>query len=212
MSVYENIVSYGQVEEWILALAKKWFPEYLAEVERQLGKPVGYFPQVVEFITANDWGHWPDEHLPCLVVVDTGQADKPERRGGGVWNSKRMYAASIIVSGPTRSHTRYAAHAYAAAFRTLILQHKSLEHPDVIGGVSWIDDRPAPIPPENERSLGAMNMFFTVDVNGVTSERGTSPQPDPRPDPYVPPGELPVVDEELTGSGITIIQQEIPNS
>lgn len=208
-SVFGRIVSYGQVERWILDIAGEFFPEYLADVERELGVSPRFFPPVVSFVTANDWGRWPDERLPCLVVVDTGQADKPERRGGGLWSSKRMYAASIIVSGPTRSDTRYAAHAYAAAFRTLLLQHKSLGHPDVIGGISWVDDRPAPIPPENERSLGAMNMFFTVDVNNVTDERGTTPEPEPRPDPYVPPGDLPIIE---TAGPAVVTQQEIPNS
>lgn len=120
-----------------------------------------------------------------------------------------MYAASVISGGSTRANARYAAHAYSAAFRTMLLQKKSLEHPDVIGGLFWIDDRPAPIPAENERTLAAVNMFFTVDVNNVTSEGGTPPSPDPRPDPYVDPGDYPVID---TAGPAVITQQEIPNT
>lgn len=209
MSTFGQIISYGTVERWILDLAEKFFPEYLAETERQLGLDPHYFTAVKGFVTVNDWGYWPDEHLPCLVVVDTGQAEVPERRGGGIWNSKRMYGASIVVSSTTRSDTRFAAHAYAAAFRTLLLQHKSLEHPDVIGGVSWVDERPAPIPSESERSLGAVNMFFTVDVNGVTDEGGMTPEPEPRPDPYEPPIDWPVVQPGNAGPA-SITPREIP--
>lgn len=199
---FGTIVTEGQVEQWIMDLTELWFPEYLAAVERQLGHDPHYFPALKSIVAANEFDNWPEDVLPCLMVLNTGLAEPPSRQGDGKWNMTMLVGCPIIVSTPTRADTRWAAHAYGAAFRTMIAQHRSLGHPDAIAGASWVDGRPAPISADAERTLAAMNMLFRVEVKGVSDERGAPPAPEPREDPYVPAPDLGTV--QTTGKEIRL--------
>lgn len=190
---FGRIFPFNFVERYVLSLAETWFTEYLAEVERIVGRDPRYFPALADWGVANDWGHWPEEHLPFLLVTYAGLNDQPVRKGDGTYDARTLFGASVIVSTPTRSDTREAMHVYGAAFKAMLLQHRSLGHPDDIGGITWADERPRPVPSESEKVLGAMNMFFYVDVKNVLTERGRPPTSDPREDPYDDPGPNPVV-------------------
>lgn len=207
MSTFGRILSFGVVEQYFLDLADRWFEEYLAEVERQLDEPPRTFPNIRDSGFATNFELWPEEHLPFLLVMNTGLADRPVKRGDGTWDARPLMAAAIIVSTPTKRDTRWAAHAYGAAFKAMVLQHRSLEHPDDIGGVTWVDERPASIANDAERTIGGMNMYFYVDVKNVMTERGTPPESEPRDDPYLAPGDYPVIGEDDTY--VTIAQREI---
>lgn len=206
--------SFGQVELWILAIADKWFDTYLAEAERQMGEPPHTFPGLSSLITANEWGRWPEEHLPSLLVVDTGLGEQPKRDGRGRWRAKRLFGASIVVQAPKRSDVRWASGLYVAAFRSLILQHQDLDHPEAIGGIDWIDERPAPLNTEDERTVGAQMMFFYIDVKDIADEGGVPRGPEfpdePDDDPYTPPDDLPVIIDPGESS-ITIRPREVPS-
>jgi hypothetical protein len=191
------MMSFGMVERWILELADEWFITYLAEAERQFGEQPQTFSDFRSLINANEWGRWPEEALPSLLVIDTGLGEQPHRTGGGRWRARRLFGASIVVQAPMRADVRWASGLYMAAFRQMILQHQDLGHPDNIDGVDWVDERPAPVPTDDERTLGAQMMFFYVDVKDVADEGGVPRGPDqpdqPPPDPYTPPDDLPVI-------------------
>lgn len=193
-SSFGLIIPFHLVEQWILDLSEKWFTEYLAETERQSGFTPGYFPPVKDWGVANEFEKWPEEHLPFLLVMYMGFSDQPMRYGDGSYTIRAMFGASIIVSTSSKRNTRIAASVYGAAFEAMILQHRSLEHPETIGGVTWVDGRPATIPAEMARSLGAHTMLFQVDVKNVLTEGGIPPEDEPREDPYVPPDPPPVVE------------------
>ena len=185
-SPFGTIITPSQVEVWVEDFAKKWFVEYLAEVERQLGLDPQTYPDLRSYVRANDFDHWPEDQLPSLMVMNMGLADEPIKRNGG-WDAKWMIGAAIIVSGYDRNATRDLMNNYGAAFRAMILQTRSLEREEV-RGVDWVDERPAPLPDDAERTLGAQQMFFAVEVEKVVDARGGTPEPEPRPDPYVDPG------------------------
>jgi hypothetical protein len=212
MSVFGQILSPAVVEQWIIDLSDKWFDEYLAEMERQRGLEPNYYPRLKSLVTANDFdGFWPEDNLPCLLVMNSGMAEPPARDGQGEWRTRWLFGIAVIVSTDTRKDTRSAMHDFSMAFTAMILQHRSLEHPEAILGTSWVDGRPSAIPaPEGDtRRLGAGQMMFNIDVKSVVSERGTPPEPDPRPDPYVPAGDR----QEISSGHATIdLVQEIQQS
>ena len=193
MSTFGSFTSMATVEQYILDLAEKWFPEYIAETERQLGEPPETYPDLRDYGVANEFDKWPEEHLPFLLAMYTGLSEQPRRDGEGTYSVRALFACAIIVATNSKVETRKAAHAYATAFRPMMLQHQDLEHPEKIGGMSFVYERPAPIPEDGARSLMAMNMHFVIDVKDILSENGVPPEPEPRPDPYVPPGELGII-------------------
>lgn len=201
------VFSFGNVEQWVLDLADKWSVTYLAEAERQQNEPPRTFADFKSFITANEWNRWPEEKLPCLLVIDTGLGEQPQRTGEGKWRARRLIGASVIVSARSRKEARWSAGLYSAAVRSMLLQHQDLDHPENIGGLDWIDERPAPLQQEDERSIAAQMMFFYVDVFDIADEGGVPRGPllpnDPPPDPYVAPDPLPeVTDPVLSGTDL----------
>lgn len=202
-SPYGLILSLHQVEQAIINLADRWFTEYLAEAERQNGFPPRHFPELKDKDVVNDFEKWPEEHLPFLLVMYMGLSERPRRYGDGSYSTRSLFGASIIVSTNSRRNTRIAAAVYAAAFEAMVVQHRGLERPDLVQGLTWIDSRPSELPPESSRSLGAHIMLFEVDVKNVVSEGGRPPAEDPRPDPYEPPEPLPHVDP-IADRGIRI--------
>lgn len=201
------------VEQWIIDLADGLFLDYLAESERVHmdvieGMEPRFWPNLNAKVRTNEWeGMWPDEQLPCLLVINTGLAERPVRRGEGSYDATYLMAAAIVVSAANRQDTRNAAFGYGHAFKQMILQHRSLSQPNFVRGASWIDSRPMPLPSEGERSLMAMQMFFHVEVKGVLTDAGVQPNaPSPAPDPYVSPVPEPTI---TTAGPATITPKEI---
>lgn len=200
---FGRIVTPAHVEKWIRDLADKWFTEYLADVEREMGKTPRFFPELNSIISANDFdSHWPEEALPSLMVTKVGLASNPRRNGDGSWDATWLFGCAIIASATTRQDTRDAVHAYTAALTTMMLQHRSLEQPNFVRNTDWLDGRPVPIRGDGERSLGAEQVIFAVEVKGVLTERGRPPAAEPRPDPYVGGGTVNIID--TTGNEINI--------
>lgn len=202
---FGNIITAGQVEQWIMDFSSKWFLEYLADTEREVGMPPRTYPGLKSIVQANDFDHWSDETLPSLIVMNTGAAEPPVRRGDGKYDASWLMGAAIVVSTPTKQTTRAAMHVYGAAFRTMIIQRRNLERPE-IRNTKWVDERPAPMPSTADRSMGAYQMFFVVEVEGVSDEKGSPPLTEPRPDPYVDGGS-PLGTVQTTGSQINIRSQ-----
>lgn len=209
------VFNFTQVERWILDTAELWFPTYLAEAERQAGEPERTFAPVKSFITANEWDSWPEEHLPCMLVMDTGLGEAPRRTGEGKWSVRRLFGVSLIVQATTRSDVRWSSGLYGAAARSLLLQHQSLGHPDHIGGLDWTDERPAPIPSDDTRNIGAQIALYVVDIKNVADEGGVPrgpqfPETPPSAEPYTPPDDLPVVQPLAPGeSSISIRTRKV---
>ena len=163
-SPFGTIITPSQVEVWVEDFAKKWFVEYLAEVERQLGLDPQTYPDLRSYVRANDFDHWPEDQLPSLMVMNMGLADEPIKRNGG-WDAKWMIGAAIIVSGYDRNATRDLMNNYGAAFRAMILQTRSLEREE--GGV-----QAARVSLAWSRSLSSF--YPTNSVNGATRQSRTS--------------------------------------
>ena len=185
MPSFGKIISPSQIEKWVADFSNKWFTEYLAAVEREVGKPPRFYAELATIVNKADFTWFVEEHLPCLVLMNAGLAGPPVRRGAG-WDATYLMGAAIVVSSTDQQHVRNAMNDYGAAFRTMILQKPSLERSEV-RGIEWVDERPAPLPSEDERSLGAVQIFFNLEVSEVVNATSTTPEPEPRPDPYETP-------------------------
>lgn len=182
---FGRIISPTEIEQWVIDYSEKWFLEYLAEIERQRGLPARHYPALRSFVRANDFDYWSEDQLPALVVFNVGLAGPPtkrEHRYDAAW----AFGAAIVVSANTRELTRNAMNDYGAAFRTMLLQNQSIERSEV-RGIDWTDENPAPFRDEDDRTIGAQQMFFDIEVAGVMQTDGTTPQAEPRPDPYIDP-------------------------
>lgn len=208
------IFNFALVERWVMELAAEWHYTYLAEAARQNGETMGpngatflqTFSPLKSTITVNEWGGWPEEQLPCMLVTDTGIGDLPSRDGSGRWRARRLFGISFINESTSREDARWASGLYMAAGRSMLLQNQDLGHPEHIGGLDWTDERPAPVRQEDERSLAAQMALFYVDVNDIADEGGTPPplpSTDPQPD-------IPVVEAPAPGeSRITVRTRSI---
>lgn len=204
-----KITSPHKVEEYIIELAQRWYPHYLRKAAEDAGYEEDYFPVIKSYVQANDFeGYWPEDDLPALLVMWAGMAEPPSRRGDGKWDVKWLYGCAIVVSTDTRLNTRVAQSVHIAAFTDMMLKHRSLEKPEEITGVDWVDGRPAPMPPDPQnadRMMGAAQMFFSVGVPGVVRERELIPATDPPEDPDEEPTAWPVA----TTASATISKKEI---
>lgn len=172
------------------------YMEYLAAAERAVGRPARYFDPLRTVASASNFTTWPSDILPFLLVVNTGLAEPPKRKGDGMWDASWMLACAIIVTAPDRQATREALFVHAAAFRKMLLSNKTLRHPEHIGGLSWVDSRPFPLRADDERSLGGIQQLFKIDTPNVVDERSKIPHfPVPRDDPY----------EEFTDEGNEVL-------
>ena len=185
------LVSGRDVELAAMALLKRWAGTYLAEAERQHGYAPASLPRIRGWATAHDFEKWPEDQLPCILLVSPGLADEPMADGGGVYRVKFSLGIAAIVSARTMSETAALAKLYCAAMRACVLQHQSLE--GFAAGVEWLDETYDDLESIDTRSLGAGQAIFSVTVDGfarrwngpTTPEEPPDPDTDPLPeDPY----------------------------
>lgn len=186
MTIFERIFHGGEVERAALATLRKWLPTYLAEIERQTDRVAGSLPLVRSWTTVNEFSAWPEDQLPCVLLVSTGLASEPAKDGAGTYRASWALGVAVVVSAAKAAQTMELARIYTAAIRAVLLQHPSL------GGVAtvidWIDERYDDLPSDAERSLAAGQGIYRVGIDGVTTTKagpGGEPRPD-RFDPYDP--------------------------
>lgn len=182
-SAIGNIVTGRDVELAVLKFLKRWAGAYIAECERQRGLAPGALPRIRTWTVANEFETWPEDQLPCLLLVSPGLAEAPMPDGAGVYRAKFTLGLAVIVSARTGDETAALAKLYCAGMRAAILQHQSLE--GFATGVEWIDENYDDIPSIDNRSLGAGQAIFAVEISGF-ARRWNGPTTPPH-DPAEPP-------------------------
>lgn len=175
------------VELATLTFLKRWAGTYLAECERQRGYAPGALPRIRAWTTSPDFEKWPEDQLPCVLLVSPGLAETPLMDGSGHYRVKFSLGVAVIVSTASMDETAALAKLYVAAMRAAILQHQSLE--GFAFGIEWLDENYDDLPSIDGRSLGAGQAIFAVQVdafsrrwNGpVTPTEPPAPDTDPLP-------------------------------
>lgn len=181
-SAIGRIVSGREVELAALAMLKRWSSTYLAEAERQTGRPVGSLPRIRTWTTAPDFEKWPEDQLPCVLLISPGLAQPPMPDGSGHYRAQFSLGLATIVSAARMDDTAELAKLYCAVHRACILQHQSLE--GFAAGVTWVDENYDDLPSIDTRSLGAGQAIFAVQVDGISTRWNgpATPSEPPTPD------------------------------
>ena len=175
-ATFGRILTGRHVEQRVLDRCKQWSPTYLAELGRQTGREPDALPQVRAWTLANDLEKWPEDQLPAVLIISTGLIDEPTKEGRGIWRSKWALGIACIVSAARPDETSDLARTYAAAMRTLLLQHP----PEGCFGITWRDESYDDIAQIDGRSISCGQVVFDVEYSEVVSAyRGPVTPPDP---------------------------------
>jgi hypothetical protein len=166
-SIFGQIVTGQDVEQWCLEELSTWSSTYLAEVERQAGLPAGSLARVKSWVVAASFDQWPEDQLPRGLLVSVGLSELPLRSGDGSYNARWQMGLGVVVSSRTEAETHRLAMLYVAAHRTLLIQRPSLGGRAL--GVVWQDENYDQLPFDDVRSLGAGMANFTVEVENVAT-------------------------------------------
>lgn len=197
MSIFGPIFTAGRVEMAAMSTLREWMATYLAEMERQTGRPAGSLPQVRSWTTVNEFGRWPEESLPSVLLISAGLSAVPEKDGQGRYRATWGLAVAVVVSARDQASTRELAMVYSAAIRGCLMQRRSLG--GVAAATEWIEERYDEIPAAH-RTLAAGISGFEVQIDDVVTTHGGPASPAPPPDPQIPPGDWPTVRED----GVTV--------
>lgn len=189
-SIFEPIVDGGMVEAAARDTIQEWIETYLAEVERQRGLKPRSLPKPRSYSVATVLEKWPEDQLPAVVLVSTGIADRPRRKGSGGYDVPWALGIGVVVSARNQEAANSLAKRYTAAIRTLLLQHPSMG--GFATGVEWMDESFDDVPAEKRRTLAGGIVTFRVDIaNAVNAQGGPATVPA---DPYAVPAGWPTAD------------------
>lgn len=185
--VFGRMLSGSEVEADVIASLSMWLPTYVAEAERQEGLGAGALAPVRSVTTeATPGRRFPEEQLPCLIVVSPGLAERPEMSGqGGAYRARWAIGIAVVVEARTRTETDRLAKIWAALIAGIMLQQQDIGKG--CRGVTWEGQVYDEVPAEDRRTLAAGQNEFTVEYDGaIYSRLGPSePNDDPRGWPLV---------------------------
>ena len=191
-TIFGRIVTGYDVEQWVLALCRKWFGTYLAEAERQHGYAACTFPRIRGWVVSSSFDKWPEDQLPGALVISNGIVAPPRLAGDGVYRAQWRVEVGVCCSGRTESESRELTELYLAALNAVIVQHPSLE--GHANGVSWLELTYTPLDFDSTRSLYAGSSVFAVEVDDVVTTGAGPAAPEPGTDECAPWDPWPLVD------------------
>ena len=179
-TIFGRIVSGYDVEQWVLALLKRWSSTYLSEVERQHGYSAGTLQRVRGWVLAPSFEKWPEDQIPGVLVVSPGLVPPPTRDGDGNYRARWRVDLGCLCSARTQQQSHEQAQLFLAAHKAIVAQRPSLEgHAD---GVTWLDESYSVLDYDDTRSLYAGYATLTVEVDDVlTTLAGPVTPDDPLP-------------------------------
>jgi hypothetical protein len=177
--VFGPIVTGRTIRMAVKNTVRLFFPDYIAEVADHAGLERGVLPTFRAYLSALDMDNLGAEgQIPACVTVAAGIMGEPTKRNRH-YHARWAVAVGAVVIGQDRENTMEHAELYAAALRTLIIQHPSLG--GVAEGVDWLGERYNELPNVDLRTLAAGSVQFAVDmVDVVDSSAGIdAPTADP---------------------------------
>lgn len=198
-TIFGRIITGFDVEQWVLALLKKWSGTYISEVERQHGYPAGTLQRVRGWGVAPSFDKWPEDQIPGVLVVSPGLVPPPVKVGTGRYRARWRVDVGAICSAstPTKSHEQ--AQMLIAAHKAIVIQRPSLE----VGAIAadWVDEQYDPLTFDDTRSLYAGYASLAVEIDDVVSTSHGPTTPDdprvPETDPWPPWQRVDTVDVDV---------------
>lgn len=187
-SIFGRIVTGADVEQWTLALLRRWLGTYLSEVERQHGLVPPTWQRPRSWTIAPSVDKWPEDQLPAIVLVSTGVSDVPLKDGRGRYATLWEMGLGCIVSARRQDEAHRLAMHYGAALYTLLVQRPSLD--GLAQGTTWegfaIEDE---LDYDDTRSLSIGVAAFSVLVEDTVSANAGPITPETPRDPETDPWE-----------------------
>lgn len=180
-TLFERIVTGYDVEQWVVALLKRWSSTYLSELERQHGYIAGTLARVRGWTLAPSFDNWPEDQIPGVLVVSPGLVPPPSKDGYGVYRARWRIDVGCICSARTEQQSHEHAQLFIAAHKSIIAQRPSLE--GHASAADWLDENYDPLSFDDTRSLYAGYAGFSIEVDDVLTTGAGPITPD---DPLVP--------------------------
>jgi hypothetical protein len=203
-SAIGKIVTGRDVELAALAVLKKWASTYLAEAEAATGRVRGSLPRIrVRGRRQPNLRSGPKISLPAVLLISPGLAAPPRADGNGTYRASFALGIAAIVSTSHMDETAALAKLYCATLRACLLQHQSLE--GFAAGVTWADENYDDLPSIDDRSLGAGQAIFVVEVDAISTRWNGPIHPSEPPTPDAAP--LP---DDPTATAVAVEVHPIP--
>ena len=181
-SLFGPIITTIDVEEAILKTFRTWYPEWLAEVERQKSLQRGFLvrpPDPESYHGGDDFDSWKEDTCPELIAVVKGTGSELHASAGytGIYEVE----VAIVLIQQAEEEARLQVSLHGAALMFLVQQ------PD-LGGLAerLVMTGPPPTPefpnPENRR-IARAKVNFTVYVSTIVEENAGPVQPNPSESP-----------------------------
>jgi hypothetical protein len=132
------MISAYDVERAALDTLRKWIDTYLGEAEAQHGRARNSLPRPRSYTTSNSFDKWPEDQLPCVLLVSPGILEPPQARGDGAIFAVFSLGVAAIVSTAQMADTEELAKLYVCALRTCLIQQRSLGGCE--SGTEWLDE------------------------------------------------------------------------
>lgn len=190
------LLTRDDVELSMLEHVQTWLVQYLAEVERQKGLAPQTIAAPKSWEVVNEFTRYPEEQMPYIAVISPGIAPRaPRQDGDGQITAWWVLAVGAIVATRDEKSAKVLAGYYGAAIRGLVMQMPMLG--GWASGVEWNEEKYDDFPRVTERTMAAVRLGFTVEVESVlnvfNAPRTSEGVLTPVPDPYTPPAEQPTV-------------------
>src|SRR3954469_11008205 len=92
------IVTAHDVEQAALATLRKWASTYLGEAEDQHELTRGTLARPRSYTATNSFDKWPEDQLPCVLLVSPGLAQPPNVEGNGRHRAQWALGVAAIIS------------------------------------------------------------------------------------------------------------------
>jgi len=191
------LVTGVDVENAAMALMRRWFSTYLAELERRNNLAVGTLPRPKGWALAPSFDKWPEDQLPGVIVTSPGTLNPPQMGGDGVYAAWWQIEPGVVVSARTQAESHALAGIYGGALELLFLQRPSLDGFGA-GGINWLGIRYDNLGYDDTRSLYAARLQFVIEHDEVASaDMGPVTPDEPSDDAWPPWQEVLTVDIDV---------------
>lgn len=197
--VYGNFVGAHHLEAAILDTLWKWMPSYQYEVSREAGMEPKYLLPVRSWRVASDMERFPEDQLPCVILVNTGMPIPPVKHntedGGAVYLAHWVVNLGVHVAakGQKKNAVPRAltlARMYSLAIRLALIQQS--DEDGVMGMRDPILEQPnQTLAVEDDRTTCLAVTSFRIETDNW-AEWGAGPIEPMYPPEEVPPDTRPV--------------------
>lgn len=167
MSAYGSLRHVGELEKATVKRLRDLMPQYVQEVERQDGREPGKLPALKSIIRVSEFDRFPEDQLPCAVVVCTGTTGRPAKNSEGYYRATYSVAVAIVTSSSGQQASRDLTQLYMAAVKGCLLQNRSLN--SVVSVTDWVSEDFTDLPIDDRRTLFAGQTLFEMELRDVVS-------------------------------------------